>query len=152
RGTQRGTARDSGGAFETTLLVLWVFGADGLATRQETFPSDREAEALARFDELTAAPSRAARRRGRAVRPNAATPNAAAIGAGTAARDPRALAQIDRLLGDGAESVDNTNGTTVDRRGSLAIWRAFMQVPDLTPRYEPLATLGDSLAVFRYSV
>src|SRR5262249_26626271 len=86
RWTQRGTAREGGGTFETTLLVLWVFGPDGLATHQETFPSDNEAEAVARFDELTA-PSPAARRRGGAVRPNAATETAARIDAAIAGRD-----------------------------------------------------------------
>src|SRR5262249_3657960 len=86
RWTQRGTAREGGGTFETTLLVLWVFGPDGLATHQETFPPDGEAKALARFDELTA-PSPAARRRGGAVRPNAATETAARIDAAIAGRD-----------------------------------------------------------------
>ena len=36
--------------------MLWVFGADGLVTRIEQFDADRDAEALARFDELTAEP------------------------------------------------------------------------------------------------
>ena len=50
-------------------LRLQVFGTEGLVTRNELFDSDRDAEALARFDELTgesaaartaAAPARAA--------------------------------------------------------------------------------------------
>src|SRR5204862_7275248 len=81
RWTQRGTARDGRGAFETTLLMLWVLGPDGLATHNELFAVDREAEALARFDELTAepmaAPSRVAERRMRRVRANAASNNTA---------------------------------------------------------------------------
>src|SRR5262249_33912900 len=107
--------------------------------------------ALERFDELTAAPPPTARRRGRTVRPNAATVNAAAIDAMFAARDPQALA-IDRLLGDGSEVVDHINAIVLDRRGSFASWHALMQVPDLTYRHESLATLGESLAVLRARV
>ena len=54
KSTTSGTWRDGGGAFERTVCMLSVFGPDGRAVRQETFDSDREAEALARFDELTA--------------------------------------------------------------------------------------------------
>ena len=57
RRTHLGTARASGGAYERLLLLLCVFGADGLVTRIEYFDVDRDAEALARFDELTAASS-----------------------------------------------------------------------------------------------
>jgi hypothetical protein len=56
RATLSGTDRASGGAFEMAGLHLRVFGADGLQTRLEMFDPDREAEALARFDELTAGP------------------------------------------------------------------------------------------------
>src|SRR5437899_1632317 len=119
--------------------MLWVLGPDGLATHNELFAADCEVEALARFDELTA-PAHAGARRKRAVRPNAATVNAAAIDAVIAARDPRATAQLDRILSDGAEVVDHINGITSDRRGSLATWHAFRQVPDLTTRHESLAT------------
>src|SRR5262249_62143663 len=55
RRTHFGTARVGGGAYERLFLLLHVFAADGLVTRLEFFDSDREDEALARFDELTAA-------------------------------------------------------------------------------------------------
>jgi ketosteroid isomerase-like protein len=61
RRTTSGTLRVSGGAFERNLLMLWVFGADGLLTRWEQFDTEREAEALARFDELAAEPPATAR-------------------------------------------------------------------------------------------
>src|SRR5213078_3938627 len=85
RWTNSGTERVGGGTYERQFLLLWVFGADGLVTRYELFDSDRDAEALARFDELTAAPqarsapapSLTVEERGRRVRPNAATANAA---------------------------------------------------------------------------
>src|SRR5439155_9022655 len=87
RWTTSGTLRVSGGAFERNLFMLWVFGADGLLTRWEQFDTDREAEALARFDELTAesptarfaATSRVAKKRERGVRANAATAAAARL-------------------------------------------------------------------------
>jgi len=71
RRTFSGTDREGGGAFERQFLLLWVFGTDGLVTRFEWFDVDREADALARFDEVAAAPTpvRPARR----VRANAAT-------------------------------------------------------------------------------
>jgi ketosteroid isomerase-like protein len=55
--TFSGTDRASGGAFERQLIQLLVFGSDGLLTRLEQFDSDRDAEALARFDELVPSPS-----------------------------------------------------------------------------------------------
>src|SRR5262249_42543686 len=54
RVTNSGTDRSTGGTFERCLLRLAVFGADGLSIRTEQFDPDREAEALARFDALTA--------------------------------------------------------------------------------------------------
>src|SRR5262249_53545683 len=149
RWTQRGTAREGGGTFETTLLLLWVFGPDGLATHQENFPSDNEAEALARFDELTAAPSPAARRPGRTVRPNAATATAARIDAAIAGRDHEALAQ---LFSDPYELVDHVNRFSHDRHGTLAFCHGLMRVPGLVWQQEPLATPGDSLAGCRMLV
>src|SRR5262249_6575882 len=47
-----GTDRAGGGAWESQLLRLMVFGPDGHVTRVEAFDVDRDAEALARFDEL----------------------------------------------------------------------------------------------------
>jgi ketosteroid isomerase-like protein len=52
-----GTLRAGGGGYETIFLILFIFGADGRETRNEQFDADREAEALARFDELVATPA-----------------------------------------------------------------------------------------------
>src|SRR5207244_606099 len=79
--------------------VLNVFGPDGL-TRVEFFDTDHEDEALARFDELTAAPPavrfatappRVAKKLERRVRPNAATVHLARLDAAIAAHDADAL-------------------------------------------------------------
>ena len=48
--------RAGGGTYERAFLLLWTFGSDGLVKRSEQWDPDREAEALARFDELAAAP------------------------------------------------------------------------------------------------
>ena len=62
RWTTSGTARDGGGAFERPLLMLWAYAEDGRLARSEWFEPGEEAAALARFDELTAAPPPAALR------------------------------------------------------------------------------------------
>jgi hypothetical protein len=157
RWTTSGTIRASGGAFAQDLCMLWVFGADGLAKRWEQFDAVQEAAALARFDELTAepeavrfaaAPSRVARKRDRRVRPNAATANAARVDAAIAAKDVDAFAT---LWADESEAVAHETGTRWDRQGSLAAWRSMMKTRDPSSRHEPLATLGDSLALCCWS-
>jgi class 3 adenylate cyclase/ketosteroid isomerase-like protein len=47
-----GTVRSTGGAFENLLLALMVFGSDGLLARVEVWEPGREADALARFEEI----------------------------------------------------------------------------------------------------
>src|SRR5262249_13705797 len=56
------------------------------------------------------------------------------------------------LFSETYEVVDHLNQVTHDRRGTLATFRAVMRVPGLTWRQEPLATLGDALALGRVSV
>src|SRR5207245_10429596 len=106
RRTHSGTARAGGGTYERPYLWLVVFRTDGLMTRMEWFDADRPAEALARFDELTAAPAtvRPARRR---VRPNAATTSAARVDAAFAAR---AFESLPTLLDEGSGLNDTTTG------------------------------------------
>jgi hypothetical protein len=140
-----GTARAGGGAFERHLLMLWVFGADGLVARVEEFDAEREDQALARFDELTA---RSAERHARRVRPNAVTAHAARFDAAFIARDADAYPT---LLADEYEVVDHTTGVTYDREGELASFRALRSAQDPSSLHEPLATLGDSLALCRLS-
>src|SRR5262249_5181984 len=153
--TNSGTDRRSGGPYERPFLLLWIFGADGLMTHAELFDVGHEDEALARFDELIgepatalppAAPSHATARRKRRVHPNAATANAARVDAAMAARDADTLPG---LLADQVEVVDHSTGTTWDRQGMLASWRALLNARNPTLRTEPLATLGASLALCR---
>jgi hypothetical protein len=148
RGTHYGTDRASGGAYEQQFLALYIFGRDGLLTRLELFDADRDAAALARFDELTAAPSQTVTKRECRVRANAATAYAGRVDAAFAARDSEALAA---LIADASELLDHTSGTTMDRQASLLSFRALLSARDPTYRQEPLATLGDSLALCRWS-
>jgi hypothetical protein len=127
--------------------VLWLVGPAGLATRIEQFDVGHEAEALARFEELSVgpAPARPPRRR---VRPNAASEHAARLNAAMAARNVGALPT---LFADQVEGVDHATGTTSDREGVLFSLGALLRARDPTFRQEPLATLGDTLALMRAS-
>jgi hypothetical protein len=146
--TTSGTDRAGGGVYEKHLLVLWVFGSEGLVVRVEQFDAGREAEAIARFDELLPKPP-AVRPTRRRVRANAGTASAARFDAAIAARDTDALP---RLLTENAEVIDHTTGVSYGRAEALAFYRRQLRVQDLAVRQEPLATLGDSLALCRYTV
>src|SRR5262249_53276098 len=142
RRTHSGTIRGGGGPYERVFLWLRVFGPDGLVSRVEFFDADREDEALARFDALTA-PVRAADGGGRRrVRPNAATANAARVNASFAARDAEAYLA---LFAEGAKSVHHPTGAFYDARGSMRTWRSLLSAEHPTFHSEPLATLGASL-------
>ncbi len=140
RRTFSGTDRGSGGAFERRFLLLTVFARDGRIARFEWFDVDREADALARFDALTAAPP------ARRVRPNAATANAARADAAVEARDADAWA---RLFADRVEYLHHPTGTHFDRDGVVYSLRSMLVSENPFRRHEPLATLGDSLALCR---
>src|SRR5262249_9394260 len=133
--------------YESPFLLLRVFGPDGLTVHLDMFDIDHEHEALARFDELTAAPAptRPVQRR---VRPNAAAAFAARVDAAIAARDADALSAV---LGPGGESLEHTTGSTSDGGGVLRSFRYLLRAQEPTCRHEPLAPLGDSLGLFRQS-
>src|SRR6185503_16928130 len=151
RWTNFGTARAGGGAFERRLLILWVFGGDGLVVRVEEFDVDREAEALARFDELTRmsadAPSPAATRQ---VRPNAATAHTAGLDAAVAARDANA---IPPLLADGSEVAALARPNAASAAGDR--WVAAYAASDwaaMRALYAPGATSEDRRRLVRLSL
>jgi class 3 adenylate cyclase/tetratricopeptide (TPR) repeat protein len=85
----------------------------------------------------------------RRVRPNAAIANAARLDATMAARDAATLATLEA---EDRDVIDHPTGTTYDRAGNLASRLMLLKAKDLTFRHEPLATLGDSLALFRLSI
>src|SRR5262249_16554280 len=157
RVTNFGTDRTSGGAFERPGHLLSLFDADGLVTHWEFFDPDHAAEALARFDELTAesatprvaaGPFRPASKRERRVRANAATISIARVAGAVVACAADAPPP---LFADELEVGDHTTGAVFDRDGELSSLRSLLRARDPTLASEPLATLGDSLALFRTS-
>src|SRR5262249_34310206 len=141
----RGSDRASGGTYEYETLDLIAFGADGRVARVEVFDRERPAEALARFDELSAGLA-AVRPVQRRVRPSAGRGRAARSGAAVAARDSAALPTMVE-----GEVLDHTTGTTWDGGAVLRSWGYLLRAEEPVCRHEPLATLGDSLALFRQS-
>ncbi|MGH7339953.1 MAG: hypothetical protein ACREKH_05620, partial [Candidatus Rokuibacteriota bacterium] len=150
--THFGIDRAGGGAYERRFLNIFVFGADGLVIRIEWFDPDRDAEALARFDELVGdrTAGRTAQRR---IRPNAALALIARLDATIADRDVDALPA---LYAEETEVVDRraggVGGGTWHRQGVLDTWRALLRAQDPKCRHEPLATLGAALALSRLSL
>jgi hypothetical protein len=136
-----GTDRMGGGAFERVYLLLVVLGPDGLIGREEWFDADRDAAALARFDELTA--SLDERRR---LAANRATMHASLVDAALATGD---IATLGSLLAERTTVVDHTTGAAYGREGVLTSWGSLLRGRDPRNRHEPLATLGDSLALCR---
>src|SRR5262249_5191781 len=84
----------------------------------------------------------------RRVRANAATANAVRMVAAVAARDPDAF---DTLFTDDVGVIHHPTGAVYERLGALANYRRIFRAEDLTFAKEPLATLGDSLALTRTS-
>src|SRR5262249_120622 len=124
----------------------------------EFFDPDATDDALARFDALVAEPAAAhlstapvatARRHGRRVRANTATATSARFDAAMAARDADALPPV---FAADFEIVDHTTGATYDREGVLSSLRLRLSAHDPTSRSDLLATLGDSLALSRWSM
>jgi hypothetical protein len=115
--------------------------------REEWFEPDSTDEALARFDALTASAPPARRR---PVRPNAATRNAERFDAAVAARD---LAAIAELYPESSQTLHHPTGVAYDRDGMLTSVRGLITgYEGFVRREEPLATLGESLGLFRVSL
>jgi tetratricopeptide (TPR) repeat protein len=165
RWTNAGTALTGGGAFEVQFLLLRTVGEDGRVTRLELFDTDRVAEALARFDEIVPGPAEACpepRRRGliagpshepaarvevrRHVQPNAATANVERLGAAIAARDFDALCA---LFADSYGATEHSLGASYFLEHHLQDWRSFFADEQASYQQEPLASLGESLALTR---
>jgi len=56
------------------------------------------------------------------------------------------------VLAEGAQAVNHPTGTLLEARESLPAYRTLLSADDLTFAHEPLATLGDSLALCRGNV
>ena len=141
RWTNFGTERAGGGAFERRFLMLWVFGADGLLEHMEEFDLDRDAEALARFDELaTGSPP--------AQFANAATRSFDAYLRAWRARDWQGLVDV---YAPTIRVLDRRALTGIDLQGDafLAGLRIIFDMRDSRWESHLLATRGERLALFR---
>ncbi|MEO6028521.1 MAG: adenylate/guanylate cyclase domain-containing protein, partial [Candidatus Binatia bacterium] len=148
RRANRGTDRRSGGAYEREFLELAVTNGEGLCARVEWFDVDHEAEALARFDALTAsaAPKPSVQRR---LRPNAATRGGERFWAAIGARDDAAVGDV---FAEGLSVVHHPTRATYGRRAMLATWRSMMKAGRLEFHSEILASLGDTLMLGRHTL
>jgi len=140
-----GVGRESGGAFEWAFLRLFLFDPNGRVARYELFDADREAEALARFEELVAAvePQHTVRRR---VTPNAGCAAMVRIEAALAAGDFNTFAAE---IGPAFEEISHPTGATYGREAMLRSVERFLRLPGATARHELLATRGDRLWLLR---
>lgn len=132
-------------AEEARAIGLWeAKGAVLLAGRARGDGTRLDPAAHARNERIeSASPVR------RPVRANAATANIARIGA---AIDARNADEFLALLADDFVGVHHATGLTYDRTGARARLHALFDSEDLVIAHDPVATLGDTLALFRMSM
>src|SRR5262249_42834183 len=82
----------------------------------------------------------------RRVRANTATAHVTRVSAAIAARDADALTT---LIADEAEVVHQPTRSVYGREQLLRVWQSALGARDGAMAFEPLATLGDSLALCR---
>src|SRR5262249_41281674 len=85
----------------------------------------------------------------RRLRSNTATAHVTRLSAAIAARDADALPT---LIADDSETVHQPTRSVYGRQGLLRLWRAQIEERDGAMVFQPLATLGDSLALCRQSI
>jgi hypothetical protein len=145
RTTFSGSDRAGGGAWEVQNVELLVFGVDGRVTRLEVIDADHDAEALARFDELTAEPA--------ATAPieNAATRCVVLVIAAWEARDWERVAA---RHAPPFRMMDHRKlmRWELDRSAQLETLRVLFEMPSSRLTSQPLATRGDRLALHRWRV
>ncbi|MEO8602346.1 MAG: nuclear transport factor 2 family protein [bacterium] len=142
-----GTDRLGGGVYERPFLSLFVYDADGQLARAEWFDADHEAEALARFDAITAAsPPLSVRRR---VTANAGSASLQRMQAAMVAHD---LDAMRRMIADSFEEVSHPTGVSYGREAMLTSIERWLRLPAVTARHELLATLGSTLSLYRRSM
>src|SRR5262249_54566755 len=83
------------------------------------------------------------------VRPNTATAMAARLDAAVVGHDLRALPD---LFADESDGIDHVLHTAWDRQAALSAYRSLALARAPTCQHEPVATLGESLALFRWSM
>src|SRR5438105_4227736 len=122
----------------------------GFASRGSASTRRRRRRSSDARSSLSAAPPRrrSSVTRARRVRANAVTTQATRLDRAMAARDADALPA---LFANEVIAVDHMTGVTYDREGAVFSYNRLLNAKDLSCRNEPLATLGDSLALLRFS-
>lgn len=140
-----GNDRLGGGAYERPFLVLIATDVEGRLARAEWFDPDQDAEALARFEAAVAGTVPKAEVRSR-VRPNRASRARIRLTTALAAGDGAAA---ETILSEHFEAIDHRWHATYGREGFFRTHRGMHQADGATLRYEPIATLGDLLVLYR---
>jgi ketosteroid isomerase-like protein len=150
-----GVARDSGGTYERWFLQLVLFDRDGRIVHMEYFDGDRDADALARFEELTAGAELAAAEPFANGLSASAPPSSAARASELqaellAARDWQ---RFRTLVGPGFVYEDRSRKALV--RGDVETWITSLEfltsLPDAGGALSPIGQLGDRILVEEFS-
>ncbi len=146
RGTNFGTDKRSGGAFERSVCLVWALREDGLLHRWETFEPEHTAAVLARIDELLPAKAGALLPANRRVRPNAASRNVDSFTASFRANDVSASAA--HFAAD-VVNVHHLTGVSFDKASMVESWKSSGAAVRPWCENETLATFGDTLCLAR---
>jgi ketosteroid isomerase-like protein len=141
----RGTARASGGRYERLMWAIWTFAHDGLVEHLEFFDVGSEANAIKRFEELTAIHAERLPL-DRRISSNQATVFNERFAAATMRRD---IDAIDALLAERFHHVHHPTGASFGRRGFMNTWRSLVAAEHVDRPIEMLGALGDRLAMGR---
>ncbi len=141
-----GTDRAGGGAYERAFLSLFVAGADGRIARAEWFDDDHEAEALARFEALSA---ETGLRQPARARTNAASALVTRFEAAFANADPDELASC---FSDSLAVLDHPTGASYGREGHLESLGRLARATHPRLAIDALGTIGDTLVLCRRRV
>jgi class 3 adenylate cyclase/tetratricopeptide (TPR) repeat protein/ketosteroid isomerase-like protein len=171
-----GTERLGGGAYERPFLVLFATASDGRLARAEWFDDDREAEALARFEEIArfdvlvdmgSLPSKRGGREGFVDESSEQIPLGPPFSKGEVVRRRvranAATRQLERewtaieardvdaltALNAGMEAIHHPTGATYGATEVIALHRGLWRGTNLKTTQDILATLGESLALTR---
>jgi len=148
-GTNFGTDKLGGGAFERPVCMAWMFRVDGLIHRWDTFEPEDIAAVRAHLDaRLPAkrAPLLPVRPR---VRPNAATRNIASFAAAFSANSIDASAD---LYAADVVNVHHATGISFDKDSMVESWRTFGVAANPSCESEALASFGETLCLARQVV
>lgn len=156
-----GVGRDSGGAFENRLLVLFTFGPDGCATSFECFEPEQGTAAIARFTALVGHVTPAAGHE--AVTEQSGKPRSLPanrrVRASSESRwyqdavqaiQVRDVAALRGLIADGFHCEHRPTGASYGKREFMGTWRGILTAAHMTYVPTLIASLGDRVVLHRH--